>query len=212
MSGPILTGLEVGDAPDAWRGAGFAVDEHGRCVIGHVAIDLIGTDTGRGIRRWRFDTVTGDDLDGLHLAAAASAPDAAPVHPNGVVGIDHLVVLTPNHDRTTAAFEAVGIDLRRVRETDQYGFPAEQRFFRAGEVILEVIGPATAEPGDDRPAAFFGLAHTVDSLDATAGLLGEHLGTIKPAVQPGRRIATLRHRDLHLSVATALMSGPAGRG
>ena len=35
---------------------------------------------------------------------------------------------------------------------------------------------------------------------------GDHLGAAKDAVQDGRRIATLRHRDLGMSVATALMS------
>ena len=39
---------------------------------------------------------------------------------------------------------------------------------------------------------------------------GEHLGRIKDAVQPGRRIATLRHRDLGLSVAIAFMDDGAG--
>jgi len=36
--------------------------------------------------------------------------------------------------------------------------------------------------------------------------LTDALGRIKDAVQPGRRIATLRHRGLELSVATAFIS------
>ncbi|MEQ1787164.1 MAG: glyoxalase, partial [Acidimicrobiales bacterium] len=72
------------------------------------------------------------------------------------------------------------------------------------EVILELIGqPGTAGEGDP---GFFGLAITVADLDAVAVQLGDHLGSIKDAVQDGRRIATLRHRDLGMSVATALMS------
>ena len=79
-----------------------------------------------------------------------------------------------------------------------------QLFFRLGEVILEVVGqPDVAGAGDP---GFFGLAITVTDLDATARLLGEHLGAAKDAVQEGRRIATLRHRDLGMSVATAFMS------
>jgi hypothetical protein len=79
-----------------------------------------------------------------------------------------------------------------------------QHFFRLGEVILELIGSPDT-PGEGDPG-FFGLAHTVRDLDAAAALLGEHLGDTKDAVQPGRRIATLRHRELGMSVATALMS------
>ena len=209
---PRLVGLVVGDEPDAWRAAGFAVDADGGCRIGDVTITLAGRDEGRGVRAWSFATtggngIDGDDLDGARLVDPPRAGGGdAPGHPNGVVAIDHLVLLTPDHPRTTAALEAVGLELRRVRETDQYGFPAEQRFFRSGEVILEVIGAATPEPGDERPVAFFGLAHTVDDLDTTVELLGEHLGRVKDAVQPGRRIVTLRHKELHLSVPTAFMS------
>lgn len=43
-------------------------------------------------------------------------------------------------------------------------------------------------------------------IDATADLLGEHVGRVKDAVQPGRRIATLRHRELGMSVNTAVIS------
>ena len=38
------------------------------------------------------------------------------------------------------------------------------------------------------------------------GLDREHLGKVKDAVQPGRRITTLRHKELDMSVATAFMS------
>ena len=79
-----------------------------------------------------------------------------------------------------------------------------QVFFRLGEVILELIGQPD-NPGEGDPG-FFGLAITVDDLDAAGELLGEHLGTAKDAVQEGRRIATLRHREIGMSVATAFMS------
>jgi hypothetical protein len=80
----------------------------------------------------------------------------------------------------------------------------KQVFFRLGEVILELVGQPEAT--GDGPPGFFGLAITVDDLDALAGQLGDRLGTIKDAVQEGRRIATLRHRDIGMSVATAFMS------
>jgi hypothetical protein len=113
-------------------------------------------------------------------------------------------VLTPDLARTVAAFEATGLDVRGTRDADTYGAPMRQVFFRLGEVILELVGqPDSAREGDP---GFFGLAITVADLDAAADQLGDHLGQIKDAVQEGRRIATLRHRDLGMSVATALMS------
>ena len=46
--------------------------------------------------------------------------------------------------------------------------------------------------GPDRPARFWGLALLVGDIERTVEELGEHVGTVRPAVQPGRRIATLR--------------------
>jgi hypothetical protein len=59
-------------------------------------------------------------------------------------------------------------------------------FRRIGPAILELV----EAPG--QPLGFWGLVVTVNDLDALADRLGEHLGPIKPAVQPGRRIATVR--------------------
>jgi hypothetical protein len=48
----------------------------------------------------------------------------------------------------------------------------------------------------------------VPDLDATAAALGERLGAVKDAVQPGRRIATLR-RQAGAGVPLAFMSPEA---
>jgi hypothetical protein len=114
------------------------------------------------------------------------------------------VVLSPDVDRTTDAFAGAGLDLRRVRPIPGSDPPRVQVFFRAGEVIIELVGPERAT--GEGPATFYGLAFTVTDLDATAALLGDRLSAIRPAVQPGRRIATLRHRDLGLSVPVAFLS------
>ena len=76
-----------------------------------------------------------------------------------------------------------------------------------GEVILEVVGPPEPDPARVRdPARFFGLAVTVASLDAAYDRLGpDLLSPPKPAVQPGRSIATVR-AAAGLQVALALMT------
>jgi len=52
------------------------------------------------------------------------------------------------------------------------------------------------------PARFYGLALATADIDATAGSLGPLLGEVRDAVQPGRRIATVRrHAQLGLPVA-----------
>jgi hypothetical protein len=58
------------------------------------------------------------------------------------------------------------------------------------------------------PARFWGLAFQVRDLDATCQHLGDKVGEPRDAVQPGRRIATLR-REAGLGPAVAFMSpGP----
>jgi hypothetical protein len=114
--------------------------------------------------------------------------------------------MSPDPARTVAALERHGVKARRRRRTDQYGPPFTQTFFRLGGPILEVIGPD--QPAGSDPARFYGIAFTVDDLDATAAMLGGGLGPVKDAVQPGRHIATLR-REAGAGVPLAFMSpGP----
>jgi hypothetical protein len=181
---------------------GFAVDDAGNCLIGGVRLVIEGGD--QGLCAWSLDGIeSGGGIDGLathrapYLAPAGPGPDVA--QPNGVTAIDHLVVTSPDPDRTTAALRAVGLEPRRTRDAGRL----RQTFFRLGPVILELVGPP--EPDGDGPARFWGIAFTVTDLDATARHLGERLGRVKDAVQPGRRIASLR-REAGLSLPVALMS------
>jgi len=213
VGAPAIDSIVIADTPESWIGAGFTVDEDGCCRVGSVRLRLVGPDGGKQIVSWELRDVPSStvSIDGLPTSASTDAEltTGAPAHENGVETIDHLVILSPDTDRTVAALEAVGIESRRTRQVDreQYGFEARQTFFRLGEVILELIGPNEPMDGaDGRPAGFFGLAYSVRDLDATASLLSEHLGRIKDAVQPGRQITTLRHKDLGMSVATAFMS------
>lgn len=161
-----------------------------------------------GIAGWRVHGVAPGVLDGLVTEAPEERrPDGAagaPAHPNGAVAVDHVVVATPDLDRTLGALAGAGLELRRVREVG----PARQAFYRVGEALLEVVGPAV--PDGDGPAAFWGLTVTVSDLAAAAARLGPLLGAPRDAVQPGRRIATVR-RAAGLGTALALMTPPPPR-
>jgi hypothetical protein len=203
--------LLIVDAPDAWRAAGFDV-RGDLCIVGTVRVRLEGPGRGRGIVGWSVRGARSLDLDGLPTTRSVNppSPSAAP-HPNGVVSIDHLVVLTPDLDRTTAALRAAGIDLRREREGPTPGGSRRQSFFRMGELILELVeappGTRIAEdPGG--PARLWGISFLVEELEHTAATLGDLLGDPRDAVQPGRRIATLR-KEAGLGPAIAFMTpGP----
>jgi len=61
----------------------------------------------------------------------------------------------------------------------------------------------------DGPPRLWGLAFEVEDMERTAAALGGLLGSPRDAVQPGRRIATLRP-EAGLGPAVAFMS--SGRG
>jgi len=201
VSSHDLLGLDVAVEPEAWRSIGFAVDHGGICSADGVSIRLGAA--GRKIVAWSLDGVaSGTAIDGL-ITAHAPVGRAATDHPNGTVALDHLVVLSPAPERTVAALAEHGIEPRGRRHTDQYGPPFTQTFFRVGTPVLELIGPD--EPTGDEPARFYGIAFTVADLDATAAFLGDRLDQVKDAVQPGRRIATLR-RKAGAGIPVAFMS------
>ena len=211
--------FEVADPADAWTRAGFSVDSDAVCRIGGVRIRLVGR--GRGAapaatsapaassggrcaacrRTCRSMTSTASRRRGRPRPPAAPA-----THANGVTAIDHVVLLSPDLDRTVKSLAAVGVEPRRERDGELGGRPIRQIFFRFGEVIIEVVGsPGTASEG---PSTLWGITYVVADMDATASFFGDHTTPVKDAVQPGRRITTLRHHDFGMSVRTALISAP----
>jgi len=204
-----IESITVADPPDAWREAGFHV-EGDSCRIGSIDVRLAGRDAGRGLVGWSLRGAQSGALDGLPTEPAASpVPEPASTHPNGSVRIDHVVAFTPDRARTVAALEAAGLDLRRLRDERTPAGGGFQAFFRLGEAIVEVIEAPPGSPvPPDAPARLWGLAFLVEDLDATVRALGERVGEPREAVQPGRRIATLR-REAGLSFGCAFMSpGP----
>lgn len=203
-----LHGLDVADEAGAWRAAGFSVRPDAGCRIGAVDVALVGRGLGLGLVGWSLSGLPDgiDDLDGVPTRAAEppGASAESPEHPNGVTRIDHVVLLSPDLPRTTTAFAAVGAEPRRERDGELGGQPIRQVFFRLGEVILEVVGsPDSTAEG---PSTLWGVTYVVADIDAAAAYYGDRTSPVKDAVQPGRRITTLRHRDLDLSVRTALIS------
>ena len=206
-----LDELVVADAADAWRACGFAV-EGDVCVVGDGRIRFVQGDGERGLIGWSLRGLESTELDGLATTRSERPlPGTAPEHPNGVTALAHVVAISSDLDRTVAALDAAGLDLRRIREELTPAGAPRQAFFRVGQAILEVVqepAEATARAGGDRPAFFWGLAFVTPDLDATVALLGdEQVSGPRDAVQPGRRIATLR-RSAGLSLPVALMTPP----
>ncbi|MDZ4264729.1 MAG: glyoxalase [Mycobacterium sp.] len=214
--------FEVADPAEAWTRAGFSVDpgvvdpgvaDPGAgaaavCRVGGVRIRLVGRDRGIGIVGWSLRGLPSDgsahDLDGIPTTGSDGIAGTPATHANGVTAIDHVVLLSPDLGRTVESLAAVGLEPRRERDGELGGRPIRQIFFRFGEVIVEVVGsPDTAGSG---PSTLWGITYIVADIDATAAFLGDRTAPVKDAVQPGRRITTLRHHEFGMSVRTAMIS------
>ena len=216
--------LVIADPPELWAELGFHVEDD-VCRIGTVRIRL-DSRAGKRIASWSLRgaavdaleritaeglTLTADDAttgaaDGDAVGAEAAA--AVAPHPNGVDRIDHVVAFTPDLDRTVAALEDAGLDLRRIREEPTPAGAPRQAFFRLGEVVLECVQlPDSPDLDRTRSARLWGLALRTQDMDATASYLGGRLGAPRPAVQEGRTIATLS-RDAGSTVPIAFMTHP----
>ena len=208
MTAVTIESITVADPPAAWANAGFRVDGD-TCRVGSIEVRLAGREAGKGLVGWSLHGIRSTYLDGLPTrdGAGAGGDEPAAPHPNGAVRIDHVVAFTPDRARTVAALERAGLDLRRLRDEPTPAGGGFQAFFRLGASILEVVEAPPGSPvPKDAPARLWGLAFLVEDLDQTQRTLGDRLGEPRDAVQPGRRIATLR-KEAGLSFGCAFMSG-----
>jgi hypothetical protein len=193
---PRAVEIVVGDDPSRWAALGFSL-AGGTARVGEVGIRIAGG--APGLRGLGLTGLRGERPDGLPILAAAAPAASGPAHhDNGALAVDHVVVVTDDAPRTSAALESAGLPLRRVRRPPES--PVVQAFHLAGTLVLEVVeSPRASAP------ALWGLVVAVADLDAAAALLGDRLGDPRAAVQPGRRIATVRD-SAGLSTALALMT------
>lgn len=206
---PTIDELTIADEPESWEALGFSLDGE-VCQIAGVRVRLAGKDAGEGLVSWSLRGLNSEELDGLPtVRSERPALPPALAHPNGVSEIDHVVAISPSFERSVAALQAAGLDLRRVREEPTPAGAPRQAFFRLGREILELVQEpeevSEQSGGPDRPARFWGLALLVEDLDRTVLAMGPHVSEPRSAVQPGRRIATLK-RSAGLAVPLALMS------
>lgn len=195
MPGPAIAAVDLALAPDTWRALGFTVDDDGLCRVGATALHLTEPSAAGSplLPAWELRgpaAAAPDAVDGLPTRWAQDAPGAPMKHANTAIAVDHVVLRTPDTGRTFAALEALGMTLRRERTAGSGGQALRQGFFRHGEAIVEVVGPLMA--AGKEPAALWGVTVLVADLDATVALLGDGAGAVRSAVQPGRRIVTVR--------------------
>jgi len=117
-------------------------------------------------------------------------PDAAAV--TGFT-VDHVVLLVPDLDVAITRFDTIGLVPRLKMQVR--GRPAG--FFRAGPVIEVIESPV-------RQASIYGIAvasdESLESLALAWKARGLSVGSVKDAIQQGRRIMTVHDLDAGLAV------------
>ena len=192
--------LTIGGSPSPWGLAGLSPQGS---PVGSLASTSNATlvwpaeELPSGVLEIAFDGVqSGADLDGIECAEFVSITDGIKSSDSL---IDHVVLLTDSLDRTCEAVtEVTGCPLKRVREVGQI----RQGFHRVGEggVILEVV-----ERADVSRTSLWGLVIATPSFDDLLHSAGDLVSEPRDAVQPGRRISTVKP-GAGLGIPVALMT------
>jgi hypothetical protein len=196
----------VGDI-DTWRSLGLSATDDGLIPLFGTALRIVSPeaeDVQSGIDGWALSGIddTTTSVAGLTTTVVEQLAPIFATHSLGARSIDHVVVMTGDLESTTGDIAlATGCELKRIREVGKI----RQGFHRIGRggLIVEVV---QHEEDDRSVAEFWGLVIIVEDLDEACAQLGaDRVGEPKDAVQPGRRIATIRS-SVGLGTAVALMS------
>jgi catechol 2,3-dioxygenase-like lactoylglutathione lyase family enzyme len=125
---------------------------------------------------------------------------------NPVLGLDHVVVRTPNPERAIALYAGrLGLDLRLDRSNPAWG--ARLLFFRCGDLVVEIAHDLKSGISDE-PDRLWGLSWRVREVDtARARLLaaGVAASEVRAGRRPGTQVFTVRS---HTCEIPTLMIGP----
>lgn len=110
---------------------------------------------------------------------------------NGVPGLDHIVIRTPEPERAAALYGArLGLDMRLDREV----MGRRLMFFRCGDAIVEIIHDDALTGGRD---TLWGMSWRVASADAMRERLantGLDVSEVRSGMKPGTRVFTVRDK------------------
>lgn len=202
-------GLDIADNASAWASAGFHVEEGGLVRLGEITLRLVGKGTGgsnlgAGIVGWSFQGLPKniaylDDIPCTSPAPPSTKPAVS--HPNGCESVDHIVLRSPDAERTIQRLAEANI--YPIRETSTVRKGVRQVIFRPSTAIIELVQSKNTE---NSPPYIWGLTLVTGDVDKTHASLEKTTKAPWPAVQPGRRMTVLDNKAHGLSVALAFMT------
>lgn len=201
--------LTVAGDPDAWRSIGLTVTDDGWIPLMGTLLRVVPPvgDSPPGLISWAWSGIEPTNLiSGLTTEVVEPPAPLYAEHELGALGLDHVVVFTFDLEMSsTGITRATGCEQRRVRDLGTI----RQGFHRAGRggLIIEVVQHPDA---DKFETSLWGVVLNVEDLDAAYDTLGDdRMSAPKDAVQPGRRIATIK-QDVGLGTSVALMTPEPG--
>ena len=206
MSSARIGELVIGGSRANWAQVGINFSHAGVFAIGDIALRIDET-LPPGMHAWALSNIDSTivSIDGIYTTGNTGIGRIEQSDAHGFVltplGIDHVVVNTPDLERTSnALLLATGAELKRIRDA---GNGVRQGFHRLGDVIIEIVSAPSMPPGN---ASLWGFVLNVADVNDVAAYLGpDVLSPPKPAVQKNRLIATFRGA-VGLGVPVALMS------
>lgn len=203
--------LRLATPVESWSSLGFEVSSSSHEALVSVAgldfrfVDAESTGPESAVTGWtlRSSHVGAADVDGIATWwTDEPSPIRDPHNRLRVTAIDHIVIMTGSLDRSSEAIEReLGAPRKRVRDA---GGGVRQGFHRAGDIILEVVERPDIDAST--PSSLWGVVFVVDDLESAVNWLGpDAVSAPRDAVQPGRRIASIR-REVGLGLPVALMT------
>lgn len=158
------------------------------------------TDTNGALREGRHVDLDAEATFGVPITLSEYAKNAPPSPRAGaagegaVTGLDHVVIRTTHPNRAAALYGArLGLDMRLDRTEPKWG--ARLMFFRAGDLIVEVVHNLADKPSD-APDKLWGLSWRVANIEAAHARLKASnfdISEIRPGRKPGTRVFTVKN-------------------
>ena len=156
----------------------------------------------------RFD-IDPATTHGVRIGIVAAAPTAGPAdQSHDIIGLDHVVIRTPDPERAVALYGGrLGLDLRLDREIEAFG--SRMLFFVCGGLVIEITHDPKAGVGTG-PDSIRGLAwraRDIDRAHARLTAAGIAVSELRTGRRPGTRVFTVKS---HTTGVPTLVIGGEG--